>query len=74
MDNLSFLIAARIFEAHLLITDEAAEKLALRKSFAACRFQGEQNPNSIEFDSLYDSARELLSSGAYLAGMSSGAG
>lgn len=60
MDNLSFLIAAGIFEAHLLITDEAAEEMALRKSFAVWRFQDEQNPKSIEFDSLYDSAREFV--------------
>lgn len=60
MDGLSLLIAAGIFEVNLFTTDEAEERIALGKSFAVWSVQDGQNPKSIKFDSLYDSAREFV--------------
>jgi hypothetical protein len=41
VDNLPLLIAAGVFEAHLFITDEAEEEVALGQQFAVWSLQGE---------------------------------
>lgn len=43
VDSFSFLIAAGVFEAHLFVTDQAQEQIALGCAFAVWSFQGGQH-------------------------------